>query len=192
MKKMKTNGPFFFVLALIVLSAVGCTSSPASSKAGGQADLPDFVMNPPLQEDAIFGIGSAKLSSDNQSLTMADARARQSLAFQLNANVQAMITDYARSAGTENSQASLEFSESIGRQLTQTTLSGAIAVKREKAKDGTLWVLMSYSKADAAKAAAGIIETEASKYAEFKAMEALKMMDQQLDRINTKPEAVTR
>ncbi|MDR0630217.1 MAG: LPP20 family lipoprotein [Treponema sp.] len=189
MKKMNTYYLFFLVLALAVLTGVGCASSP--SKGGAQVELPDFVMNPPLQEDAIFGIGSAKLATVNQSLTMAEARARQSLAFQLNANVQAMITDYARSAGTTNSQASLEFSESIGRQLTQTTLSGAIPVRREQTKDGTFWVLISYSKADAARAAADIIENEASRYAEFKAMEALKLMDQQLERIDTKPEVVS-
>jgi hypothetical protein len=188
MKKMNRHYLFFFVLALAALSAVGCASSPA--KGGSSVDLPDFVMNPPVQEDAIFGIGSAKLSTINQSITMAESRARQSLAFQLNANVQAMITDYARSAGTENSQASLEFAESIGRQLTQTTLSGAIPVKREQTKDGTFWVLISYSKADASRAAANIIENEASRYAEFKAMEALKLMDQQLERISTKPEVV--
>ncbi|MDR2634115.1 MAG: LPP20 family lipoprotein [Treponema sp.] len=189
MKKMNRHHFLFLVLALTALTVAGCASSPPQGRA--QADLPDFVMNPPVQEDAIFGIGSAKLSTVNQSITMAESRARQSLAFQLNANVQAMITDYARSAGTENSQASLEFSEIVGRQLTQTTLSGAIPVKREQAKDGTFWVLISYSKADAARAAANIIENEASKYAEFKAMEALKLMDQQLERISTKPEAVT-
>jgi hypothetical protein len=186
MKEMKKPYLFLLVVAM-VLTAVGCASS---ASGGGQAELPDFVMNPPVQEDAIFGIGSAKLSTINQSITMAEARARQSLAFQLNANVQAMITDYTRSAGTENSMASLEFAESIGRQLTQTTLNGAVPVKREQAKDGTFWVLFSYSKADAAKTAAGIIENEASKYAEFKAMEALKLMDQQLERISTKPEVV--
>jgi hypothetical protein len=188
MKKMKKHCPLFLVLALALIG-VGCASSP--SKGGSQADLPEFVMNPPIQEDALFGIGSAKLSTINQSMTMAESRARQSLAFQLNTNVQAMITDYARSAGTTDSQASLEFAETVGRQLTQATLSGTTVVNRKQTKDGTLWVLMSYRKSDAAKAAANIIENEASKYAEFKAMEALKLMDQQLDRINTKPEPVS-
>ncbi|MDR3114819.1 MAG: LPP20 family lipoprotein [Treponema sp.] len=190
MKKLRKQYPVLFVLALAVLTGVGCASSSSSSRGGAPADLPGFVIDPPIQEDAIFGIGSAKLSTINQSMTMAESRARQSLAFQLNANVQAMITDYARSAGTENSQASLEFAEIVGRQLTQTTLRGAIPVKREQTKDGTFWVLISYSKTDAARAAADVIENEASRYAEFKAMEALKLMDQQLERINTKPEVV--
>jgi hypothetical protein len=148
-------------------------------------------MNPPVQEDAIFGIGSAKMASVNLSMTMAESRARQAIALQLNVNVQAMITDYSRQAGTVNNSAALEFAETVGRQLTSTNLSGAIPVKREQTKDGTLWVLVSYSKADAARTAAGIIENEASRYAEFKAMDALKMMDQQLSRTDTKPEVVS-
>jgi hypothetical protein len=183
---MKRIYPVFLIMALAVLAA-GCGSSPASR----QSDLPDFVLNPPLQEDAIFGIGSANMSSDNQSITMAESRARQSLAFQLNANVQAMITDYFREAGTTNNTTSLEFAEGVGRQLTQAKLNGAAPVKRARTDDGTFYVLISYKKADAAKAVAGIIENEASRYAEFKAMDALKMMDEQLARINTVPEVVS-
>ncbi|MDR2398575.1 MAG: hypothetical protein LBD74_07460 [Spirochaetaceae bacterium] len=181
--------PFVFVLTLAVLTGVGCVSSPKRGP-GVQKDLPDFVMNPPTQEDALFGIGTARLSTVNQSMQMADARARQALAFQLNTNVQAMITDYARDAGTAQSQAHLELAEIVGRQLTQVTLSGATVIKRVQTNDGSFWTLMSYSKADAARAAADIIDNEASRYAEFKTMEALKMMDQQLDRLNTKPEVV--
>jgi hypothetical protein len=182
---------FTLMLALMV---IGCESAPAATGAANP-NLPDFVLNPPAQEDAIFGVGSAKLSSLNQSMTMAEARARQSLAFQLSANVQAMITDYARDAGTTNNTTALQLSEQVGRQLTQTTLVGALPVKREQTPDGTFWVLVSYSKSDAAKAASdtmkGVIDNEAARYAEFKTMDALKLMDAQLDKINTKPEVVS-
>jgi hypothetical protein len=166
-----------------------CASSPRTVPAP-DPNVPDFVYNPPVQEDAIFGIGSAKLSSINQALIIAEDRARQSLAFQLNANVQAMITDYTRAAGMDRTPASLEFAETIGRQLTQTTLSGAVPVRRQKTSDGTIWVLISYKKAEATKIAAGIIEHEASRYAEFKALDAQKLMERQLTRIHTKPQVV--
>jgi hypothetical protein len=188
---MMKKGCYVFLALIIAVMAMGCASS-SPTVGTDPSDLPDFVLNPPSQEDAIFGMGSAKLSSDNQSMSIAEARARQSLAFQLNANVQAMITDYSREAGTQNNTASLEFVESVGRQVTQAQLNGVVPVKREKLKDGTWWVLVSYSKADAAKAAAGIIENEASRYAEFKAMDALQRMDDQLSKINTTPEPVTK
>jgi hypothetical protein len=126
------------------------------------------------------------------SMTMADSRARQSIGFQLRTNVQAMITDYARDSGTQNNSAALEFAEVVGRQLVNVELSGAKVVKREIMQDGTFWVLMSYDKAAAAQTAAVILENEASRYAEFKAKEALGLMDQQLSRTDTKPEPVTR
>jgi hypothetical protein len=180
------------ILALaLAVSISGCKSSPAAANSGtAPANIPEWVVNPPLQEDSIFGIGSAKLSSDQRGMEMAEARARQSLAFQLNTNVQAMITDYARDAGTTNNTATLELAETVGRQLTQTTLVGATPSKREKTPDGTWWVMIDYKKTDASRAVAGIIDNEAARYSEFKAMEALKLMDAQLDKINTKPEVV--
>ncbi|MDR2159725.1 MAG: LPP20 family lipoprotein [Treponema sp.] len=182
---------------LLAFAVIGCKSAPEpapASAAVANPNLPDFVLNPPVQEDAIFGIGSAKLSNLNQSMSMAEARARQSLAFQLNANVKAMITDYARDAGTADSTTALQLSEQIGRQLTQTTLAGAMPVKREQTPDGTWWVLVSYSKSAVTKATSdamkGIVDNEAARYAEFKAMDALKLMDAQLDKMDTKPEIV--
>jgi hypothetical protein len=180
----------YVVVFTLIAAALffGCsTSGPQQAQ---NANLPEFVLNPPQQEDAIFGIGSAKMSDPNSARRFAESRARTSLAFQLNANVQAMITDYSRQAGTEGSQAQLNFAESIERQVTQVQLNGATPVKTDQTPDGTIWVMVAYKKADAAKAAAGIIENEASKYAEFKAMDALKQMEAQLDKINTKPEIV--
>jgi hypothetical protein len=170
----------------LVLAASGCGSSPPASNP----KLPSFVLNPPDQEDVIYGIGTAKMETTTMSLSMAEARARQALAFQLNSNVQAMITDYAREAGTANKSVSLQFAEQVGRQITNTKLQGTSAVKREQTSDGSYWVMMGLRKADAAKAAANIIENEASRYAEFKAMDALERMEAQLDNLNTKPQVV--
>jgi len=94
-----------------------------------------------------------------------------------------MIIDYTRIAGTEiNQTTALTFYENISRQLTNATLRGVEVVQRDRSQDGTYWTLVRISKEDAAQVAAEIIESEASRYAEFKAMEALKMMEQQLNR----------
>jgi hypothetical protein len=142
-------------------------------------------------DDVLWGIGVAKQSSENMSMTMAESRARQNIAFQLSTEVEAMITDYARDAGTINDQASLQLAETVGRQITQTTLSGVSPVKRWKANDGTWWYLVQLKKSDAARIASDIIDNEAARYAEFKTMEALKMMDAQLAKKNDKPVPVT-
>jgi hypothetical protein len=188
---MKKHGIVCFVLLAVTL-VMGCASKPDPSYAGqGDPNIPEFVLNPPTAEDAIFGTGSAKLSNTNLSITAADARARQSLAFTLQAHVQAMVVDYARNAGNEGNMASLELVETVGRQLADATLTGATVVKREQTPDGTFWVLMSLKKADAARTAASIIDSEAARYAEFKALEALKMMDAQLSKSAIPPIPVT-
>jgi hypothetical protein len=188
---MKKNHGVYFVLFAVIL-VMGCASKPDSSYAGSEnPNIPEFVLNPPAEEDVIFGIGSAKLSSTNLSIAAADARARQSLAFTLQAHVQAMIVDYARDAGNQGNMASLELVETVGRQLTDETLTGAAVVKREQTPDGAFWVLMSCKKSDAARTAAAIIDSEAARYAEFKALEALKMMDAQLSKSAIPPVPVT-
>jgi ribulose bisphosphate carboxylase small subunit len=98
-----------------------------------------------------------------------------------------MVIDYSRTAGTENNMSSaLTFYESISKQLSTANLKGLEVVKREKTKDGTWWTLWRMSKNDAAEAAVSamqdVIENEASRYAEFKAMDALKLMESQLNK----------
>jgi hypothetical protein len=124
-------------------------------------------------------------------LQTAQSRARQDISFQLTAIAKAMITDYTRDAGTEGNSMNLNFVESIGQQLTHATLTGAHDVQRWTAPDGTIWILSSINKMDAAKQAAAIIENEASRYAEFKAMDALDRMNGALQAAETKPSVVS-
>jgi hypothetical protein len=122
---------------------------------------------------------------------MAEARARQNVANQLSVEVQGMITDYARDAGTINNQTSLALAETVGRQVTQATLTGVTPITRWKSPDGAWWFRVQLKKADAAQAAADIIDSEAARYAEFKAMDALRLMDAQLAEKNGRPTPVT-
>jgi hypothetical protein len=180
MKKFSAS----FLLVLAAALIIGCASAPPPG------NTPDFVLNPPLRDDAIVGIGRASNQNEQLSLQMADSRARQDIAFQLSAQVQAMITDYAREAGTIAETTALQLSETVGRQLTNTTLSGTRPEKREKTPDGTWWVMVTYPKAEATKIAAGIIDSEAARFAEFKAMEATRLMDAQLEKAELKPTVV--
>jgi hypothetical protein len=177
-------------ICLLAVFAMACNSTSTARTTVQDPNTPEWLNDFP-PDDVLWGIGVAKQSSESTSMTMAESRARQNIAFQLSTEAQAMITDYARDAGTINNQTSLQLAETVGRQLTQTTLTGASPLKRWKASDGTWWYLVQLKKADAARAVAGIIDNEASRYAEFKAMEALNMMDAQLSRKNDRPIPVT-
>jgi len=166
--------------ALFLILVSGCASQ---SELERDPNIPDFVANPPISDEYIFGVGSARFPNNtSQSMQAADARARADLATKINTEVQSMIIDYSRIAGIEGSQNSaLTFYENVSRQISNATLRGVEVVKRERARDGTYWTLVQISKRNAAQDTAQIIESEASRYAEFKAMEALKMMEQQLN-----------
>ena len=173
------------LVILLALAIFGCKSA-GQKRMENDPNVASFVADPPTDKNYIFGVGGSKLTNNTRAVQASDAQARTDIATKLKTEVQAMIIDYFRSAGTENNQASLNFYESISRQLTDAYLTGVDVVKREKTKDGTYWTLMRISKTDAASAAANAIqdvyESEAARYAEFKAMDALKMMEQQLNK----------
>jgi hypothetical protein len=186
---------FAALLALFALG--GCKSAPKSAPAGiTDPSMPPWINDkPPAGE--LWGIGVADNIQMQMRMTMADSRARQDLARQLQTLVQGMVVDYAREAGGIDNTAALQFQETVSRQIVEAKLTGADTDVRWNTPDNkTLWVRLRMSRDDAAKNAADqilkAVESEAARYAEFKAMDALKMMDQQLEKSQPAPQPVTR
>jgi hypothetical protein len=181
-----------FVLILALLAA-GCGSAPAP-QAVSDANMPPWI-NEQAPEDLLWGIGVASNASQSLRMTMADADARADIARQLQTRAQGMVTNYQREAGGIDNTAAMVFQESVTRQLAQANLQGAVRDLSWTTPDNkTLWVRLKMSKADAAKSVDNevkkLVESEAARYAEFKAMDALKMMDTELDKYSSKPEPV--
>jgi hypothetical protein len=176
---MVKKGIFPVLMAALVLG--GC----ASGAKNKDADTPPWLNDLP-PEGYVWGIGIAKQSSDQFSMTTAEARARTSIARQLETTVQAMFVDYSRDSGTVDSQSALSLQEDVQRQITNMKLTNAQPKERWKAPDGTWWVLIEYNKADAKNEVAAIIDNEAARFAEFKKDEALRMLDDQLKK-NERP-----
>jgi hypothetical protein len=178
---MKRSGVLLVVLTLLGLMGA-CKSS--STKIMEETTPPWLNDLPP--EDCLWGIGTARQTSESLSMTTAEARGRVAIARQLNSRVQAMFIDYNRDAGTTGSQANLSLQEDVSRSLSHIQLSGAKPIKKWKNSDGTWWYLVEYNKANARDDVGKIFDSEAARYAEFKADEALRMMDAQLAK-NEKP-----
>ena len=169
------------ITVIFVIILAGCaTGSPKQDP-----NTPPWLNDLP-PSDYIWGIGIAKQSSEQQSMTFAEARGRTAIARQLDTLVQAMLTDYNRDAGTTGSKTALSLQEDVSRQITNIRLQNAQPIQRWKSPDGTWWYLVQYRKADAKKDIAAIFDNEAARYAEFKANEALRMMDAQLQK-NERP-----
>jgi len=182
-QKMKKTCLFLLVLAF-GLAFSACGSKPAAV-ANVPANTPEWLNDFP-PEDAIWGVGSAKQSSESMSMTTAEARARTAIARQLNTKVQAMFTDYNLDAGNVRNQANTSLQEDVSRQITNMDVSGARPIKRWKAPDGTWWYLVEMKKTDAKNQVSSILRNEEAAYAQFKTQQALQMLDAQLAK-NEKP-----
>jgi hypothetical protein len=166
-----------FSLMAVVLMVMACPSN--SKAAKGPDNTPEWLNDFP-PEDVIWGIGTAKQSSESMSMTTAEARARVAIARQLNTKVQAMFTDYNLDAGNVRNQANTSLQEDVSRQITNMDVSGARPIKKWKASDGTWWYLVELKKSDAKAKIASILGNEEAQYAQFKAKQALEYMDKQL------------
>ncbi|AEF81991.1 hypothetical protein [Leadbettera azotonutricia] len=185
------KGFIAFLALVLAFSAFGCKSSP---EGVSDPSMPPWINEQP-PEDMLWGIGVADSAQVQMRMTMADSRARQDIARQIQTLAQGMVTDYAREAGGIDNTAALQFAESVSRQVAQANLQGAVRDVMWNTPDNkTLWVRIKMSKSDAAKTAADqaskAIESEAARYAEFKAMDALKMMDSALDKYSSSPQPV--
>ncbi len=179
------------IIALFIVVAasfaISCASKPAPAAAAVEPEksgLPDFVINPPLATDAIYGVGYAKQSTMALSIKVAKTNARADIASQIQTTIQEAITSYAQEAGVDDNKQLISFVETITRQITDQTLSGAAPKSLQPMDDGGVWVLMVYGKEalkDSFKdVAEGFERNEDAAFAEFKASQAIDKLDYQL------------
>lgn len=166
------------VATLVTLALFGC----ASSRGVDVSDIPEFYLNPPIAEDAIYGVGDAQMSSLSMSRTMAFSRARDDVARQVEVSVKNAITDYAQEAGEGDNKQAIEFIETVSRQIVDVTLRGVKQVEAHVAKDGTVYAMVEYPMNSLmAEAEAAFERNQAAAFAEFKASKALDALNFELD-----------
>lgn len=188
---MKKHIIFLCVMTLVLLALIGCASKKTDDEGSDStstvaepqdfSDVPDFYLNPPQAGDKIFGVGVAKTQRLDLSKKLAVSRARDDIAFQIEAQVQSSISDYAQEGGEGTNSQLITFIETVSRQIADTTLAGTTTEKMSNSKDGTIYALVSFPKANILKAANDVfVRNEDAAFAEFKAREALDRLDAQL------------
>ncbi len=181
-----------FILFLSALTALvilaGCASSEpvaveeVKEDPMARRDLPEWFLNPPVSDEVIYGLGMAKMSSDSLSRDTAIARARRDVALQVSTRVQSMMTDYAQEAGAEGNTQTINFVESITKQVADVEIKGSVTEKVYAAVDGNWFAMVSYEKANMTEEVADIFSrNEDAAFAEFKADQALEMLEASLD-----------
>ncbi|MDR1636916.1 MAG: LPP20 family lipoprotein [Treponema sp.] len=173
MKKRMFSVAVVFVALAVALVSGSCGSSPAAT---AKVDRPDWVLNPPQDDEKLFGMGAANSTNESRGWKMAENRARNSISYQITAIVEGMQEDYTRQAGTDDAETSLNFFQDVGRQLTANVLNGARIEKRGIGSNGTYYVLVSYSESAIKDAGSAAIQA-AAKNAQISAENALQAMD---------------
>lgn len=185
---MKKTGIVLSILTIAMIIA-SCASAPpppppepVQSEAVQRRDLPQFFLNPPVYEDQIVGLGSAKMSSDSVSRQTAVARARTDIAFQMDTRVESMLTDYFQEAGSGDETQAITFVESISKQITNIDLQNAKTVEVYAANDGTWFAMVTYPIRELVTEVDNLFQrSETAAFAEFKADEALRRLDASLE-----------
>lgn len=168
-----------FSLILLAGIALVLVMSCASGQVSG---LPDFVTNPPVATDAIYGVGYGKQSTFALSRTVAQTNARADIARQIETTIQAAVNSYAQEAGVDGDTQTIQFLETVTKEITDQTLSGATPVRMEQDKDGGVWVLMEYPKASLLQSAEQSFQrNESAAFAEFKAEQAFDKLNHELE-----------
>lgn len=179
---MKKTGIVFSILLSAMILA-SCASTPeATEQAPERRDLPQFFLNPPVYEDQIVGLGMAKMSSDSISRQTAVARARTDIAFQMDTRVESMLTDYFQEAGSGEDTQAITFVESISKQIANIELKNAKTVEVYAATDGNWYAMVTYPLRELVSEVSSVFErNETAAFAEFKASEAMRRLDENLE-----------
>ncbi len=177
------------VLILITLLAalgmvMSCSSSP-ETVAAPTNDLPDWVLAPPIADDAFYGVGSYKSSNLSTARTAATANARAEIAAQVEVKVDSAVKQYAQESGVDGNKQVVEFLETVTKQVASATLNGSKVVETYLDKqEGTFYVMVMYQKSALKEAAEKelFVRNEDAAFAEFKADEAMKWLDAELEK----------
>ncbi|MDR0443321.1 MAG: hypothetical protein LBH44_07960 [Treponema sp.] len=162
MKKTSLIIAVVLLAALIFASCGGTPSSNSSSStttASAKAEpaapkerkvpgafpqfVKDAIKNSP--EDALIGIGSAKMATLAMSRTMSSTRARAEISRQMNTMIQDMVRDYTAASEIDPS-AALSFQENITVALSKAELVGAKVVDQDVDEQGNVWTVVMLGK----------------------------------------------
>ena len=171
------------LVATVLAGLISCVTSRTESGGDIQitSDVPEWWIDPPIAEDALYGVGSAKMSTLDNSRRTATARARADIAFQMEATIRSAITDYAQEAGVDDENQVINFVETISRQVTDTTLTAIRTEAVYQTDNGTVFALARYQISDFTEAASdAFVRNEATAFAEFKAAQALDQLNSEL------------
>ena len=147
------------VLAIIGLSACNTTPSPGTPEAKAQAiveqekkaveaveqtvgDIPDWCLQLPTSDFALYACGSGESGSLNMSRTRANLAAKRQLADMIDSEISSRMEDFLSSTGTGTNEQILQQSEIITKNVTiEASLTGYKQMQSEAQAVGSKFLV---------------------------------------------------
>lgn len=127
------------LILLSVLLLASCASIETDINEVNEDGSPIWTTEVPQSNKYVYGVGSSKLSNEQNSRDSADSKARSDLARKLQVTIKEATSVYANDA----EESTLNAYESITIETVNFTLQGVKIVDRHTAPDGTVWSLVS-------------------------------------------------
>jgi hypothetical protein len=141
-KTFKENFMKRLCLPLLAFFVIGFSAS-AQSKDMNR-NIPEWVLNLPVNEGTIYGIGQAKLVDSKDALMLAEEKAVLSAVYMASYLTYEMIQEH--SSQMEQDNLSFEFIEAKRSIVLNWEVADIEIIKREQTLDGTWWCLAIYKK----------------------------------------------
>jgi hypothetical protein len=132
-----------------VAAAPAAPAAPARKVSGR---VPEFVRNAVKNapEDALVGIGTAKLASISQSRVIAATRGRAEISRQVQTVMRDMVRDYQASSEASPADA-LAFQENFSLALSESKMLGSSVVDEDMDDNGNYWCVVMLTKGETVK-----------------------------------------
>jgi hypothetical protein len=180
-KKIRFFFPLLFVLILGACRSEGDVKD--NQPELKRVDVPDWFLVPPQAKDAVYGIGVAQSSNMSRARDIAASRARSDIAKQISVSVETMLTDYFQEAGVGDNKQSIEYIESITKEVASAELKGATTKEAYISEKGYIYILVEYplNRFIEEQVAEVFARNESAAFAEFKALQALDRLNEEIE-----------
>ena len=138
-----------FFTAICLLAAILVISCASTGKKERQVDsrippaIREVIRNAP--EDALVGVGTARMSTLSQSRTISQTRARAEISRQMSTLISDMVSDYTASSEIDHS-ATISFQQNITVALSRSRLQGASIIEEVEDANGNYWTVVMLNK----------------------------------------------
>jgi hypothetical protein len=151
-------------------------------------DYPDWFLTQPKDEKSIYAVGVAQKQNPMLARDTAIARARNEIARVIGVKVSTMTRDFLEEAGVGKNAQSLEFTQIVSKQVSDSVLSGSQVdkVKIDKTTNpDTFYVLVRLDLKDMSGAIDDLVKSNSAYYSKLSANKAFEELADEIKKMKS-------